>query len=1117
MKLAIIGCNAAGLKQKMQCLSAKIRKFLPGCIFIQETKLYRKGQIKIDGYQIFELVRKERKGGGLLLALYESFDPVLVHEGTDDIEILVVQGKVGNINVRFINAYGPQEDDKEELVFAFYEKLEEEVILAKQGGCQLIIECDANAKLGSEIIKGAPDNQSKNGILLWSLIERNSLTVVNSLDLCEGVITRERVTTKSVEKSVLDYVIICDQMKVHLTKMVIDESRVDVLTKYAGKKGMGKIVSSDHNMISAHFNIDFVKKLKNQRYEVFQFKDTESQKLYLEETSKGVLTKCFSEHSSVEQNASCFLKSFKRIVYKCFRKVRVKTVKITDGDEKLDLLDNLKSKLKNENKHDLVTKRKIESLESEIQQCCAEENAKLIRDQVRDLSSLTGTFSSDLMWKVKRKVFRRSTDPPMAKKDNHGNIITSPNPLKKLYLDEYIHRLRHREIKPSLRLLKELKEDLWARRFDLLKNSDCHDWSEEDILKVMNSLKGNKCRDPLGFDNILFKPGICGPDLVSAMTILCNTSKNSVYTPSMMRLNNISTIYKNKGSRFELVNDRGIFNMSIFRKIVDRLIYDDKYEHIDANMSDSNVGGRKGRSIRNHLFIVYGIINSVMNNESPPIDIQLYDLKQCFDAMWLEESMNDICETIPRDEWDKKIALVYKNNSNNQVAVKTPFGLTERIDINNIVTQGGVWGPIQCSNQIDMLGKECITKNIHLFTYKGLVKVPPLAMIDDILAVALCGMKSFAVNTFINTKIEIKKLGFSRPKCKHMHVGADCPFCPTLEVHGEVIDKSAHEKYLGDTVADTLPECNTKNVANRKIKGLGVVAQIMSILDTVSLGYYLFEISAVLRESLFINGFLCNSEVWYGITQAQIDDLHKVDKLLLRRILRSPISTPSEAMHLELGLMPLQFILKGRRLMYLHYLLNLNEDEMLSQFFYAQWNYPGKRNEWTQMVKEELSSLGIPYSLSVIKCMSQYSWKNLVGNKCKKAAFDYLLNLKDSHSKLKDLSYDDLCLQSYFTDGSLNSNDARLLFLFRTRMVRVYNNYKNLYTDILCPLCRVDTDTQEHLLRCTKLPRSTCCYTDIFGTNAVMRKTTLCSLKTALSVREDLLAKDVKVEGEISE
>ena len=72
--------------------------------------------------------------------------------------------------------------------------------------------------------------------------------------------------------------------------------------------------------------------------------------------------------------------------------------------------------------------------------------------------------------------------------------------------------------------------------------------------------------------------------------------------------------------------------------------------------------------------------------------------------------------------------------------------------------------------------------------------------------------------------------------------------------------------------------------------------------------------------------------------------------------------------------------------------------------------------------------------------MSKESFKNLVGDKCKKAAFNHLMKMKDSHSKLKDLKYDDLCLQPYFYDGSFSSNDARLLFLFRTRMVRVYNN-----------------------------------------------------------------------------
>ena len=520
-------------------------------------------------------------------------------------------------------------------------------------------------------------------------------------------------------------------------------------------------------------------------------------------------------------------------------------------DEKLSSLD----KLKNNDKQDTDVKRKIESLKSEIQLCCAEENAKLIKDQVGDMSNLTGTFSSNLMWKVKRKVCKRSSDPPMAKRDNNGNIITTPNQLKQLYLAEYIDRLRHREIKSSLIPLKELKEDLWKRRFDVMKENDCDDWSENDVLKVMVSLKSNKCRDPLGLDNILFKPGVCGPDLVAAVTLLSNLSKNSVYTPTIMRLNNISTIYKNKGSRFDLVNDRGIFNMTIFRKIVDRLVYNDKYEKIDCNMSDSNVGGRKGRNIRNHLFIVYGIINSVMNKESPPIDIQLYDLKQCFDAMWLEESMNDMCETVPTNEWDKKMALVYMNNSNNQVAVKTPFGLTERTDINRIVTQGGVWGPIQCSNQIDMLGRECLEKNKHLFTYKKLVKVPPLAMIDDILAVAECGMRSLATNTFINTKTEIKKLEFSRPKFKHIHVVDECPFSPTLEVHGEAIDKTTHEKYLGDIVANTLIECNKKNVSSRKTKGLGVLAQTMSILDTVSLGYYLLLSSFSSLPPLLLSSF----------------------------------------------------------------------------------------------------------------------------------------------------------------------------------------------------------------------------------------------------------------------
>ena len=39
-----------------------------------------------------------------------------------------------------------------------------------------------------------------------------------------------------------------------------------------------------------------------------------------------------------------------------------------------------------------------------------------------------------------------------------------------------------------------------------------------------------------------------------------------------------------------------------------RLLLKDEYKMIDEFMSDSNVGGRKGKRIQDHLFIINGII-----------------------------------------------------------------------------------------------------------------------------------------------------------------------------------------------------------------------------------------------------------------------------------------------------------------------------------------------------------------------------------------------------------------------------------------------------------------------------------------------------------------------------
>ena len=386
------------------------------------------------------------------------------------------------------------------------------------------------------------------------------------------------------------------------------------------------------------------------------------------------------------------------------------------------------------------------------------------------------------------------------------------------------------------------------------------------------------------------------------------------------------------------------------------------------------------------------------------------------------------------------------------------------------------------------------------------MKTMPLSMIDDILGFALCGIESTKLNTFINCKGEMFKLGFSHPKCKQIHVGTPCPYCPTLQVHGEEFEKSDAEKYLGDIISNTVENCNNRNIKSRKGKGIGITAHIMTIMNNVSLGMFYFEIAAVLRESLLINGMLFNTESWYGVTSDHTKELEKVDKLLLRRIFNTPFSTPTESLYLELGVIPLRYVIIGRRLMYLHYLLNLDEHEMLSKFFQAQLNQPGK-NDWTETIQKDLLEMKINMSFHEIQQISYDEFKIVVKEKYTAVAFKSLMGEKNCHSKLGNLSYAKLEMQAYLRDGILNYKEARLVFSFRTRMIDVGCNYKNKGS-LLCPLCRGACDDQKHLLNCPKIHTKeipNVNYDDIFGDDTSKMKAVLRELSDAMQIRDELL------------
>ena len=66
--------------------------------------------------------------------------------------------------------------------------------------------------------------------------------------------------------------------------------------------------------------------------------------------------------------------------------------------------------------------------------------------------------------------------------------------------------------------------------------------------------------------------------------------------------------------------------------------------------------------------------------------------------MWLEETLKDLYDGGMTDD---NLSILYEANKKVKVAVKTPHGLTDRIDIEKIILQGDVFGPIQCSMSVD--------------------------------------------------------------------------------------------------------------------------------------------------------------------------------------------------------------------------------------------------------------------------------------------------------------------------------------------------------------------------------------------------------------------------------
>ena len=1074
--MRFLGVNAAGLRSKLLSFNKVLTELKPSVFFVEETKVKYEGRLRLENYIVFEKIRQDRNGGGLAIGCIKDLNPIWVREGEGDIEALSVEISVKNLKIRCCVAYGFQENENIEKKNNFWKYLDEEALIAKNAGSGLIIQMDGNLWAGRQIIPNDPRQQNRNGKLFEEFLFRNShLSVVNALDICEGVITR----TRKSEESILDFFVVCNLVLPHVTKMVIDEENKYVLTNFKGKKAK----NSDHATEYMDVNLNILSE-KPKRKVMWNFKNKSAQEKFKKLTSEtNDFSHCFDNDLSVIDQIDKWRTIFNLNVQKAFRRIRItKRNRTKTISPVLSSLINERNKVFKKGENEC----KLEGLDEKISNFEARINFEEIKNNFKNLSQDPENVNIQEIWKKMNKLWPKFTPTlPAGKKNHFGKVISDPKELKKLLAKEYKERLRTRPTRPDLNELEKRKNNIFKLKLAITESNKSKKWTMSDLDDALGDLKNNKSRDDEGLINEIFKLNVIGEDLKKSILLMFNRLKEENIIPIFMNYANITTVPK-KGSKLLLENERGIFRVSVLRSILMRIIYNEKYEQIDRKMSDCQMGARKNKGCRNNLFIINGIIHDVMSsNKKTPVLLQIYDYKQMFDAINLQQALSDIYDVGVDDD---NLSLLYQANNNVKMAVNTPDGLTERQTLENVVLQGDTWGSILASVQVDSIGKE-VSRSEFGYKYKDKLVVTLLGLVDDMIGVSEVGYKAQQLNAIINVKTAEKRLQFGVSKCKSMIVGKNLSNIINTKLsidqwnikhveNGQSGDSILTETYQGRVDMEQTDQTkylglilsnrgsNMPHIREIKKKSIWITRKIFAKLESLNLGKYYFQSAIIFLNLLLRSSILYACETLYNLKETEIRQLERIEEGYLRMMFKTSKGCPIAQLYLETGHFPARFAIMKSRLMFLKSILDENPSSQIRKFLELQLENP-TRGDWASSCQSNLRDLQINQSFEEIKQSTKKQFNIILKESILEKAFEYLMAKRGS--KGKEIHYSKLKMSEYLQPGyeNISRNEQLSIFSIRNRMIEIPANFPLRNIKEICQ-CG-NEETMKHLYICEYL------------------------------------------------
>ena len=243
----VLYLNIRGLKSKMASLKKILINEQPEIVGLTETMLDEADAVELEGYSVYRSDR-EREGGGILVAVKKVLKELIVEESVDKNEGESMWVSLGSpkINLRIGLVYNPQESKtKKDKLKEVYQRIEEEIKLAKQKNQRTLLMGDFNCKVG-KAVSSNKEEVTVGGKMLLQMLKRNCMSIANNeTRRCDGLWTRQ----SGMERSVIDYIVIDESQIQHIQRLIVDEGKNVAPFRRKIEDGVSRIVYSDHKTI----------------------------------------------------------------------------------------------------------------------------------------------------------------------------------------------------------------------------------------------------------------------------------------------------------------------------------------------------------------------------------------------------------------------------------------------------------------------------------------------------------------------------------------------------------------------------------------------------------------------------------------------------------------------------------------------------------------------------------------------------------------------------------------------------------------------------------------------------------------------------------------------------